>query len=144
MKLKFVTTLFLLTTFSLASFSQNLPIKERANRASLSIRLANYTNETAKTLPVTMMSDIDSFSDLALTEKNDLELVKNVIKTLLILDASEADGGDPSRTAVITLSNSYQKHKALYNKALKKLETTENKKQFQEFKDIWSGKNSNL
>lgn len=137
--MKLLIHFILLFILSSVSFSQSLSGKERGDRASLLIRLANYTQDTARTLPVTLREDIKSFSELSLTEKTDLELVKNVIKVLIILDAPESEGGDPSRTSLLKLNRSYLQYSSIYDKAFKQLETAKNKKQLKEFRDILSG-----
>ena len=136
--MKNILNLVLILTFSSFSFSQDLTGKERGERASLSFRLANYTKETAKTLPVTMTTDVESFAVLSLTEKNDSDLVRNVLRKLIILDAPESKGGDPSRELLDVVAPSFQKHKEIYLKAMKSIENRKNKKQLQEFKEILS------
>ena len=110
--------LFILCSVGLA---QDLTSKEIGNRSSLSIRLYNNTSQSIKTLPVSIRADIKEFSALKLTEKNDLELVKNVIKTLLIIDAPENQGGDPYRTTLTSLMDSYEKYASIYDKAMQQL-----------------------
>ncbi len=139
--MKNLASFILVISFGLVTFSQDLTGKERGERASLSLRLANYTKETVKTLPVTMTADVESFANLALTEKNDLDLVKNVLKTLLILEAPEANGGDPSRELLDVVGPSFTKHKPIFLKAMRLIENQKNKKQLQEFKEILSRTN---
>ena len=62
-------------------------------------------------LPASTMNDIAAFAKKNLNEKTDFTEVKKNIEILLILDDE-----DPSRTAVMMLSESYNKHKTLYNK----------------------------
>ncbi len=82
-------------------------------------------------LPASTMNDIEIFSKKSLNEKTDFEEVKSKIKTLLILENE-----DPSRTAVLMLSESYNKHTALYEKAIKSIENKKNKKQLKEIRAI--------
>ena len=110
---------------SSVSFGKPLTAKERADRSSLSIRLANYSAQTAKTLQGTVMDDIQTLSSLELDEKMDLPLVQNAFLTLIILE--DPVDGDPSRTAVQILATSYGKNKKLYLKAAGSLKTTKKK-----------------
>lgn len=91
-------------------------------------------------LPATTMTDLASFAKKNLNEKTDLEEVKKNIEILLVLDEE-----DPSRTAVMMLSESYNKNKTIYDKAIKAVETKKNKKQLIEIKNILAGfyKNGN-
>jgi hypothetical protein len=136
--MKLIFGILLIMTLGSVAYSQTLSGKERGERASLSFRLANYTNETAKTLPVTMSADVESFAKLNLTEKNDLELVKNVLKTLIILEAPEDEGGDRSRDLLDVMGTTFKKHKDIFLKAMTAIETPKNKKQLQEFREILS------
>ena len=81
-------------------------------------------------LPESTMRDLEIFSKKKLTNKDLPELKKN-LNTLLILDDE-----DPARTAVIILSESYNKNKALYDKALKSIEDKKNKTKLKEIKNI--------
>lgn len=89
------------------------------------------TNYVKATLPASTMKDLEIFSKKSLNEKTDLEEVKKNIKILLILEDE-----DPSRTAVLMLSESYNKHSALYEKAIKSIENKKNKKQLNEIRAI--------
>ncbi len=118
------------------SFTQNLSGAERGNRAGLSIRLANFVSPTFN-------SDLAAFAELQLTEKDDLELVKNVLKSLIVLENTpEADGGDRSRTSLDVIADSYLKNTAIYEKAIKSLSAKNNKneKALKEYKEILSRK----
>ena len=98
----------------------------------LFLLLFNFSASYAQVnLPATTMNDIEIFSRKSLNEKTDLEEVKSKIKTLLILENE-----DPSRTAVLMLSESYNKHTALYEKAIKSIENKKNKKQLKEIRAI--------
>ena len=92
---------------------------------------ATETTNTTSAAPVDAVSKIETFSKKKLNAKTDLEEVKKTIQTLLVLD-----NDDPSRTAVMILSDSYNKNKALYNKAFKAVETKQNKQQLSEIKKI--------
>lgn len=107
------------------SFAKDLSVKERADRASLSIRLANYTSQTAKMLGATVIDDIQTLSALELDPKMDFPLVKNALLTLIVLE--DPTDGDPSRTAVQILSASYAKNKILYRKAKESIKTNKKK-----------------
>ncbi len=76
------------------------------------------------------ISEIENFSKKKLTSK-DLPEIKKNLKTLIALDDL-----DPSREGVIILSESYNKNKALYDKALKSLETKKNRTQLKEIKNL--------
>ena len=76
------------------------------------------------------VQEIENFSKKKLT-KRDLEEVKKNLRTLL-----EIDDKDPSREGVIILSESYNKNKALYDKALKSIETKKNKAKLKEIKSL--------
>lgn len=82
-------------------------------------------------LPASTMKDIEIFAKKSLDEKKDFEEVKKNLKILLLLDDE-----DPSRTAVMLLSESYNKHPALYEKALKSIENKKNVKNLKEIKAI--------
>lgn len=83
-------------------------------------------------LPESTMKEIDAFSQKKkLDPKKDYAELKKVLQNVLILDDE-----DPSRTAVLVLSESYEHNKALYEKALKELETKKNKTQLKEIKYI--------
>ena len=85
---------------------------------------------SAPSVPDSAYDEIEKFSQKKLTNADYPELQKN-LKTVLLLDDQ-----DPSREAVITLSESYNKNKALYDKALKSLETKKNKSQVKEIKKL--------
>jgi predicted transcriptional regulator YheO len=86
---------------------------------------------TTALLPADTMQKIDAFSKKKLNKKTDLEEVKKILNTLLALDEE-----DPSRTAVMVLSQSYNKNKSLYDKAFKSIETKKNRQQLKEIKRI--------
>lgn len=88
-------------------------------------------SSNAKLLPETTMNDLKEFSQKTLDEKKDFEEVKRVIVILVKLDDE-----DPSRTSAQLLSASYNRHKALYDRALKSIETKKNLKQLKEIKMI--------
>lgn len=81
-------------------------------------------------LPESTMREIEAFAKKPL-QKTDFEELKKTLNTLVVLDEE-----DPSRTAVLVLSESYEKNKALYEKALKAIETKKNKTQLKEIKYI--------
>lgn len=87
--------------------------------------------QTIANLPADTMKNIEAFSKKKLDPKKDLEEVKKTINTLLALDEE-----DPSRTAVMILSESYNKNKALYDKAIKAIETKKNKQQLKEIQTM--------
>ncbi len=89
------------------------------------------TETTTAHLPADTMQKIEVFSKKSLNPKKDLEEVKKTLNTLLALDEE-----DPSRTAVMLLSQSYNKNKNLYDKAFKAIETKKNKQQLKEIKII--------
>lgn len=100
--------------------------------ASLIILLFTFSAiaaETKANLPADTMKNIEAFSKKKLDPKKDLEEVKKNLNTLLLLDNE-----DPSRTAVMILSESYNKNKTLYDKAFKAIETKKNKQQLNEIK----------
>ncbi len=76
------------------------------------------------------IKSIESFSQRRLADR-DLNSVKKVIETLVLLDDQ-----DPSRTAVMMLSESYGRHKRIYDRAFKSLETPQNKSQLQEIREL--------
>lgn len=82
-------------------------------------------------LPENTMTQLELFSKKTLDLKNDLQEVKQNLKILLILDEE-----DPSRTAVMLLSESYNKNKALYDRAFKEIENKKNKIKISEIKKI--------
>lgn len=96
-----------------------------ANVAHAKIDFSNYK-----------MSDLSAFAKKNLNEKTDLEEVKDHLKFILQLDSE-----DPSRTGVFILSESYEKNKALYDRAFKEIETKKNKKQLNEIKSIMANFN---
>lgn len=98
---------------------------------TLSILFLLSISYAKATLPASTMKDLEVFSKKSLNEKTDLEEIKKNIKILLILEDE-----DPSRTAVLMLSESYNKHSALYEKAIKSIETKKNKKQLNEIRAI--------
>ena len=73
---------------------------------------------------------IEKFSQRHLNDK-DFNSVRKVIETLVLLDDQ-----DPSRTAVMMLSESYGRHKRIYDRAFKSLETPQNKSQLQEIREL--------
>ncbi|MBC7742187.1 MAG: hypothetical protein H7061_08315 [Bdellovibrionaceae bacterium] len=127
---------FFILILSYNVFAKELTEVERGRRASLSIRIANYSEKTVRELPATFKADIEQFAKFKLTEANDLELVKNVVKILLIVDVPEKDGGDPSRMTLDWVQPSYVLHPALFNKAFKQLDNPKNHKQLVAFKKI--------
>ena len=104
-------------------FAKELTLAEKADRASLSIRLANYARQTPKNLRYTILSDLHTFGNLDLDEKQDFPLVKNALSTLLLMDKM-----DLPRSGAQNLADSYGRHKAIYKKAAASIETAENKK----------------
>ena len=75
--------------------------------------------------------ELEQFAQKTLDEKKDLKETEKAVLTLL-----EFDKDDPSRTAVMVLSQSYSKNKNLYDRAIKAVETKANKKQLGEIKAI--------
>ena len=153
-KMKLLLSLFLLlaiialpvVAFSVDN-STKLSTKERADRASLSIRFRNYTEKKALGLPKTVEQDLEKLAELKLDTKQDFELVYNALKTLLTVDVATVDGEpfDPARDMAQNLTLSYQKHKALYDAAFEKLRTDKNKENIEGLKKLWNnlGKKGN-
>lgn len=75
---------------------------------------------------------IETFAQRRLTVR-DFEAVKNVVQTLVLLDQQ-----DPSRTAVMMLSESYGKYKVLYDRAFKAIETPQNRTIILELRELMS------
>lgn len=73
---------------------------------------------------------LETFSQRRLTER-DYESVKKAVQTLVLLDDQ-----DPSRTAVMMLSESYGKYKKIYDRAFKALENQKNKNQLEEIREV--------
>lgn len=105
------------------AFAKDLTIAEKAERGSLSIRLANYAKQTPKNLRYTILADLQKFGSLELDEKQDFPLVKNALSTLLLMDKM-----DLPRSGAQNLADSYGRYKGLYKKAAASIETAENKK----------------
>ena len=122
-----IVFLFFVMTLSQLSFAKDLSTLEKGDRASLSIRFSNYAIKTPKNLKNTILDDIEKLGALELTEKNDLELVKNALLTLILIDKT-----DVPRDGISTLSESYGKNKDLYKKAASLIQTEKNKKQLTE------------
>lgn len=117
--------LILALSLSHFSFSAELTLNEKAERSSLSIRLANYATQPASVTEATLntiLEDIQKLGGLNLTEANDLPLVKNTLLTLLILDDV-----DNSRTGVAMVAICYHNHTELFKKAASSLKTTKKK-----------------
>lgn len=113
------------------SFSSELSLPEKADRGSLSIRLANYATHSPEKLIYSILSDLQKFGTLDLSEKKDLPLVRNALSTLILIDKID----DP-RSGVLSLSDSYGRHKLLFQKAADSIETPKNKKLLQELLKI--------
>jgi hypothetical protein len=109
---------YLLAVFLLFQFSIGNTATEKTVLSS--------SDETVQT----SINELEAFSKKKLSKK-DLPALKKNMKTLLVLDDL-----DPSREAVIVLSESYNKNKALYDKALKSVETKKNKAQLKEIKSL--------
>ncbi len=124
--------LLLILTFQ-NSFSSELTLPEKADRGSLSIRLANYATHSPEKLLYTILSDLQKFGTLDLTEKQDLPLVRNALSTLILIDKI-----DIPRSGALSLSDSYGRHKPLFQKAATLIETAKNKKLLQELIKIMS------
>lgn len=120
------------------AFAKDLTIAEKADRASLSIRLANYARQTPKNLRYTILSDLHTFGTLELNEKQDFPLVKNALSTLLLMDKM-----DLPRSGAQNLADSYGRYKALYKKAAASIETAENKKLLNELLKMMDDFNQN-
>lgn len=134
--MKILMTLLIFTVMTSLGFTQNLTLAERGNRAGLSNRLANFVTPTFD-------ADLVEFSQLSLTEKNDLELVKNVLKSLIKLESTpEAEGGDRSRQSLDVIFDSYAKNTVIYDKAMKSLSAKNLKfeKILNEYKEILTRK----
>lgn len=97
----------------------------------LFIFLFSLVSTAKENLPESTMQDLQAFSKKTLVEKNDFEELKKNINILIKLDDE-----DPSRTAVMMLSESYNKHPALYEKAIRSVETKKNKKKLGEIRQI--------
>ena len=97
----------------------------------LASQIAFSATENKNVAPADAVSKIEAFSKKKLNPKTDLAEVKKTIQTLLLLD-----NDDPSRTAVMILSESYNKNKSLYDKAIKAVENKQNKQQLSEIKKI--------
>jgi hypothetical protein len=125
---------FLIYTLILAySFSAHA---QNVNQA-LATQFQNYANQSSAEIDGDVMSDVEKLAPLRLN-KNDLDLVKNVILTLVKLDKE-----DPSRTAVMMLSESYGKNKKLYKEAFAEVaKTGVNKTQLKQIEDILENFNS--
>ena len=82
-------------------------------------------------LPPSTMNDIEAFSKKKLDSKKDLAETIKIIEILLVLDDE-----DPSRTAVILLSESYNKNSEVFEKALNAVRTPKNKKQLNEIQAL--------
>jgi hypothetical protein len=126
-----ITLLISTIIFSIMSYAKPLTQADRAERASLSIRLANYKNQTTTNEKVTVLDDLQKLASLELSEENDLELVKNAFVTLLNLEDA-----DPSRTGVFMLSDSYRKNTALFQKAAGLIRKHKNKNSLPEILQI--------
>lgn len=117
------TIFFILVLFIVQnSFSKDLSSAEKADRASLSIRLANYARLTPKNLRYTILSDLRKFGSLELDAKQDFPLVKNALMTLLLVDKM-----DLPRSGAQNLADSYGRYPEIYKKAAVSIETAENK-----------------
>ena len=112
-------------------FAKDLSLAEKAERGSLSIRLANYAKQTPKNLRYTILSDLQKFGSLDLDEKQDFPLVKNALSTLLLMDKM-----DLPRSGAQNLADSYGRHKDVYKKAAASIETAQNKKLLNELLKI--------
>lgn len=122
-----IELLFVIMTLTQLSFSRDLSVLEKGERASLSIRFSNYALKTPTKLKNNILADIEKLGSLELTEKNDLGLVKNALLTLILIDKM-----DVPRDGISTLADSYGKNQALYKKAASIIETEKNKKQLAE------------
>ena len=103
--------------------TEKLSNLEIADRASLSIRFSNYALKTPTKIRNTILADMQKLGTLELTEKNDLELVKNALLTLILIDKM-----DIPRAGLSNLADSYEKNKTLYKKAALLIQTEKNKK----------------
>ncbi len=78
-----------------------------------------------------IMQEIEAFSQKTLDPIKDLEGVKRIMLILLALEDL-----DPSRTAVMILSESYNRYPKIYLKAIKSVENKRNRKQLKEIHEI--------
>lgn len=117
-----ILILLLTILFLQNGFAKELSMTEKSERSSLSIRMANYADQVPQKMRFAILADLEKFSLLDLTEKNDIELIKNVLQTLLLIDEM-----DSPRTGVLTVSDSYGHYKKLYIQAALSIETAKNK-----------------
>lgn len=124
--------------------ANKLTIKERADRASLSIRFKNYTSQKALELPKSVEDDFKVLAKLNLDAKQDFELLQNAFKTLIVIDQTVVDNEpfDPARDMAQTLIESYQKNKSLYDSVLEKLRNDKNKENIDGLKKLWDNLNT--
>lgn len=120
--MKIILILLALASTQFAFAKVDLSTQEKGERASLSIRFNNYAIKTPTKMKNTILADIEKLGSLDLTENNDLELVKNALLTLILIDKM-----DVPRIGLSTLADSYGKNKALYKKAASAIQTEKNK-----------------
>lgn len=109
-------------SFTADAASNNTPAPARAVAEVSVAAKPKFTYATIKA--------IENFSQRRLTDR-DYESVKNVVQTLALLDEQ-----DPSRTAVMMLSESYGKYQKIYDRAFKTLITPQNKSQLNEIREL--------
>jgi hypothetical protein len=97
-------------------------------KTSLISRFAHYAQVEIED---DVMISVEKVGPLKLEKTSDLELVKNVIRTLIKLDNE-----DPSRTAVMMLSRSYFMNLEIYKAAFAALQTKDNKIQLNEIESL--------
>ena len=106
-------TILLFSTFGWAKTS---------SKDMLSAQFDSYLKQKTKEIDGDVEKDVKAVAALKLNENADLNLLKNVLLTLVKLDET-----DPSRTTTMMLAQSYARNKRLYVKAFASIKNSENK-----------------
>ncbi len=124
--------LFLLTILIFASTSFAAETKvSPTSKDQLSAQFDSYLKQKSKEIDGDVEKDVLNFAKLKLSEVSDLDLVKNVLLTLVKLDET-----DPSRTTTMMLASSYSQNKKLFQKAFVSIKTKENKATVEEIEKL--------
>ena len=121
--------IILVLFFSMLAFHPAFAV-DNSMRADVAERISHYAETSPKKLRFAILDDLSTFTEMDLTA-SDAELIQNVLKTLIHLEKF-----DNPRSGVLTVSDSYGRHKELYRKAAAAVETKKNKELLKELMQI--------
>lgn len=87
-------------------------------------KFEKYATSTLENLPEDTMDSIDKLCLIEMNPQSDIDLAKNILRTVLTLEEA-----GPDRLDVLLLSQCFQKNESLYTQAASQIQNAKNKKQ---------------